>query len=201
MTSFERLKPHLLVMQANFRLLWEHFNYRILALPPAAAILLWIIMLNGFFKPTKPPLEIAALVVNGFFMLTAAFRYSYSRHAFFLWTAALFLLILCREIHFVGTDQAIFIGLAILLGILLRKLDRFKDYFLNPRLINLFVTGFFFYFLSQTVDQRWWKIFPGESAVFVPLEESLEMLGHMTLGFALVFCKSIIPVNHSTSSL
>ena len=29
--------------------------------------------------------------------------------------------------------------------------------------INLLVAGFFTYFLSQTVDQRWWRIIPGEN--------------------------------------
>jgi hypothetical protein len=107
---------------------------------------------------------------------------------------------MCREIHFAGTDQAIFIGLVILLGILLLKYDRFKGYLHNPRVINLFVTGFLIYFLSQTVDQRWWKIIPGEAMVFVPLEETLELLGHCTLAFAVIFCRVYKPVHRSNSS-
>ena len=101
----------------------------------------------------------------------------------------MFVLIMCREIHFEGTDEAIFIGLVILLGIVLLKYDRFKDYLANPWVINLLVAGFFTYFLSQTIDQRWWRILPGEEIVNVSLEETLELAGHCMIGFAVVLCK------------
>jgi hypothetical protein len=195
MTILERLKPHLTVMHTNFRRMLDSFDYRILFFPPALATLLWIILANDLVKPAKPPLEIAAVIVSGMFMLIAVIRFIYTRHVFFLWSAALFLLIMCREIHFAGTDQAIFIGLAVLLGIALLKYDRFKDYLGNPRVINLLVAGFFVYFLSQTVDQRWWKVFPGEAEVFVPLEETLELLGHCTIAYAVLFCRVFKPVS------
>ena len=193
MTIYEGTKPHLQVMQSNFRRLMSHFNYRFLILPPLVTVLLWIIMAAGVFRPEKQGLEIAAVVVSGLFMLIATARFIISRHVFFLWSTALFVLILSREIHFEGTDEAIFIGLAILGGIVLLKYDRFKDYLANPWVINLLVAGFFTYFLSQTVDQRWWRIIPGEYLVHVPLEETLELLGHGIIGFAAVFCRDTGP--------
>jgi hypothetical protein len=189
MTIYEGTKPHLQVMQSNFRRLMSHFNYRFLILPPLVTVLLWIIMAAGVFRPEKQGLEIAAVVVSGLFMLIATARFIISRHVFFLWSTALFVLILSREIHFEGTDEAIFIGLAILGGIVLLKYDRFKDYLANPWVINLLVAGFFTYFLSQTIDQRWWRGFPGEEIVFVSLEETLELLGHCMIGFAAAFCR------------
>jgi hypothetical protein len=96
---------------------------------------------------------------------------------------------MCREIHFEGTDEAIFIGFAVLLGVILNKYDRFRAYLDNPWVVNLLVAGFFTYFLSQTVDQRWWRMIPGEGLAHVPLEESLELLGHVTIGFAAALCK------------
>ena len=193
MTIYERTKPHLKVMQSNFRRLMSPFNYRFLILPPLVTVLLWIIMAAGVFRPEKQGLEIAAVVVSGLFMLIATARFIISRHVFFLWSTALFVLILSREIHFEGTDEAIFIGLAILGGIVLLKYDRFKDYLANPWVINLLVAGFFTYFLSQTIDQRWWRGFPGEEIVFVSLEETLELLGHCMIGFAAAFCRVIGP--------
>ncbi len=189
MTLNGRAKPHLKVMQSNFKLLMNRFNYGVLFIPPALTVLLWIIMAAGVFNPAKPPLEIAAVVVCGLFMLIAVVRFIVSRHVFFLWSTALFLLILSREIHFEGSDEAIFIGLVILLGIVLLKYDRFKAYLDNPWVVNLLVTGFFTYFLSQTVDQRWWRGFPGEEIVFVSLEETLELAGHCMIGFAGAFCR------------
>ena len=176
-------------MQSNLRRLMSHFNYRFLILPPLATVLLWIIMAADVFRPEKQGLEIAAVVVSGLFMLIAAVRFIVSRHVFFLWNTALFLLIMCREIHFEGTDEAIFIGLVVLLVIVLLKYDRFEDYLANPWVINLLVAGFFTYFLSQTVDQRWWRGFPSEELVFVSLEETLELAGHCMIGFAAVFCR------------
>lgn len=193
MTIYERSKPHLKVMQSNFRRLMSHFSYRFLIVPLLVAALLWIIMAAGVFKPAKPGLEIAAVVVSGLFMLIAAVRFIVSRHVFFLWSTVLFLLIMCREIHFEGTDEAIFIGLVVLLGIVLLKYDRFKAYLANPWVVNLLVAGFFTYFLSQTVDQRWWRIIPGEDFVNVSLEEFLELAGHCMIGFAAVFCRVIDP--------
>ncbi len=189
MTLYSRAKPHLKVMQSNFKLLMNRFNYGVLFIPPALTVLLWIIMAFGVIKPEKQPLEIAAVVVSGLFMLIAAVRFIVSRHVFFLWSTVLFLLIMCREIHFEGTDEAIFIGLVVLLVIVLLKYDRFEDYLANPWVINLLVAGFFTYFLSQTVDQRWWRIIPGENLVNVSLEETLELLGHAMIGFAVVLCK------------
>ena len=97
-------------MQSNFRRLMSHSNYRFLILPPLVTVLLWIIMAADVFRPEKQGLEIAAVVVSGLFMLIAATRFIISRHVFFLWSTALFVLILSREIHFEGTDKAIFIG-------------------------------------------------------------------------------------------
>jgi hypothetical protein len=193
MTLNGRAKPHLKVMQSNFKLLMNRFNYGVLFIPPALTVLLWIIMAAGVVNPAKPPLEIAAVVVCGLFMLIAVVRFIVSRHVFFLWSTALFLLILSREIHFEGSDEAIFIGLVILLGIVLLKYDRFKAYLDNPWVVNLLVTGFFTYFLSQTVDQRWWRGFPGEEIVFVSLEETLELAGHCMIGFAGAFYRVIGP--------
>jgi len=195
MKIYERIRPHLKLMQSNFGRLMGPFNYRFLIAPPLVTVLLWIIMANGVFKPEKPPLETASVVVSALFMVIAAARFISSRHVFFLWGTALFLLIMCREIHFEGTDEAIFIGLLLLLGVVLLKYDTLKDYLANPWVINSLVAGFFIYFLSQTVDQRWWQDFPGESLVFVPLEETLELLGHCIIGFAVVLCRVFRPAN------
>ncbi len=100
MTIYEGTKPHLQVMQSNFRRLMSHFNYRCLIVPLLVTVLLWIIMAADVFRPEKQGLEIAAVVVSGLFMLIAAVRFIIFRHVFFLWSTALFLLIMCREIHF-----------------------------------------------------------------------------------------------------
>ena len=189
MNLFSMIRPYLNELPDNFRRLFAPFKLRLLMMPLVITAMLWIIMAIGIIRPQKPPLEIAAVVVSALLMLIAAARYFLSRQPFFLWSSALFLLIMRREIHFAGTDAAIFIGLVILWAMLLYKYEKFEAYAANPWGINLLVAGFFIYFLSQTVDQRWWRSVPGEDAVHVPLEESLEMLGHILIASAAVLCR------------
>jgi len=93
------------------------------------------------------------------------------------------------------------IGWPILLGVALYRYDLFKSYLMNPVLTNLLAGGILFYFLSQTIDQRWWKGLPGEDVVFVPLEELIELLGHCTVGLAMLFSKEVRQSENPTSAV
>lgn len=190
MKFFNIIQRHLKELPDHFRRLFAPFDFRILLMPLVITALLWFGLANGIIRLQKPPLEIAAVVVSALLLLIAAVRYFLTRQPFFLWSSALFLLIMCREIHFAGTDAAIFIGLAILWAMLLYKYENFEPYAASPWVINLLVAGFFTYFLSQTVDQRWWRMIPAEDVVHVPLEETLEVVGHILIGFAAVLCRA-----------
>jgi len=169
--------------------LLKRVDYRGLLGCLGLTIILWLAIWAELFRPTKRVLEIIGVALPGLFTLALVLRFAFSRHKFFLWGAGLMGLLTCREIHFSGTDVGIYVGLLVLLGIVLVKYDAFKSYLVNRVLINLLAMGFLFYFISQTTDQRWWQHLPGENAVFVPLEEFTEVLGHFTVGLALAFCK------------
>ena len=190
MPIYERVTMQSAVMKKNFKVLQQGINYWWLLIPLAVTVVLWILIAAVGYPFGRKELEPAAIVVTGLFMLAAALRYFITRHKFFLWGTGLMGLIMCREIHFAGTDPGIYIGILLLFGIVLLKYDMLKDYLANPLVINLLLIGFFTYFLSQTIDQRWWKGLPGERIVNVPLEETLELLGHCIIGSAVVFCKS-----------
>ncbi len=187
---YERVITQSAVMKKNFLLLHPGINYWSLLVPLAVTSLLWILIATGDYPYGRKELEPAAIAVSSFFVLTAVLRYMITRHNFFLWSTGLMGLILCREIHFAGTDPGIYIGLLLLFGIALLKYDTLKNYLDNPLVINLLLIGFFTYVLSQTIDQRWWKGIPEEKIVHVPLEETLEVLGHCIIGSAVVFCKN-----------
>jgi len=187
----ERVITQCAVMKKNFIVLQQGINYWSLLIPLVVTLVLWLLIAAGGFNLGKRGLEDAAIVVSCLFMLAAALRYLITRHNFFLWGTGLMALIMCREIHFVGTDPGMYLGMLMLLGIALLKYDKFKDYLSNPLVINLLLIGFFTYFLSQTLDQRWWKGLPEEKIVHVRLEETLEVLGHCIVGSAIVFCKSM----------
>ena len=190
MPIYERATMQSAVMKKNFKVLQQGINYWSLLIPLAVTLALWILIAAVGYPFGRKELEPAAIVVSCLFMLAAALRYCITRHKFFLWGTGLMGLIMCREIHFIGTDPGIYLGLLLLFGIALLKYDTLKDYLDNPLVINLLLIGFFTYSLSQTIDQRWWKGIPEERIVHVPLEETLEVLGHCIIGSAVVFCKS-----------
>jgi len=123
-----------------------------------------------------------------------------TRHLFVLLAAGFVVIAMCREIHFTGSDEMLLIGWPVLMGIAVWRYDLFSNYLRNPVLINLLACGLFFYFLSQTIDQRWWKGLPGEDVVFVRLEELTELLGHCTVGLALLFGKQVRQPDNPTNA-
>lgn len=183
---------------AFLELIWNNFlslirllDYRTLLACVVITIVPWPLIWAGFFQPTKHVLEIAAVVITGLFTVALLVRFALTRHLFLLWASGFMAIALSREIHFTGSDEILLIGWPILLGIALWRYDLFKSYLLNPVLINLLAGGLLFYFFSQTLDQRWWRWVPGEKVVEVRLEELIEILGHCTVGFALVFSKEV----------
>ncbi len=191
-----------------FEIIWKNFfslirpiNYRTLLACFVITIVLWPLILIGFIQPTKQVLEIAAVVITGLFTLALFVRFALTRHLFLLWAAGFMAIAMSREIHFTGSDEILLIGWPILLGVAIWRYDLFKNYLRNPVLINLLAGGFLFYFLSQTVDQRWWKGLPGENVVFVRLEELVELLGHCTVGSAMLFSKEVRKPDSPTSAV
>jgi hypothetical protein len=185
-------------LTTTFATIWRNFvalvhliDYRTLLTCLVLTGLLWPLIWIGLIRPTKQVLEIAAVVITGLFTIGLIVRFALTRHLFLLWAAGIMAIAMSREIHFSGSDEALLIGWPMLLGIALWRYDVFKSYLENPVLINLLAGGFLLYILSQTIDQRWWKGLPGEDVVFVPLEELIEILGHCTVGVALLFSKQV----------
>jgi hypothetical protein len=176
----------------NFITLFHQIDYRAPLTCLVLTILLWPMVWIGFIRPTKQVLEIVAVVITGLFTLGLIVRFALTRHLFLLWAAGFMAIAMSREIHFSGSDEALLIGWPMLLGIALWRYDLFKTYLENPVLINFLAGGFLFYLLSQTIDQRWWKGLPGEEVVHVPLEELIEIFGHCTVGYALLFSKQVL---------
>jgi len=175
----------------NFVALLRLIDYRILLACLVLTMVLWPLIWIGVVRPTKQVLEIAAVVITGLFTFGLMVRFALTRHLFFLWATCFMAISMSREIHFTGSDELLLISWPMLIGIALWRYDGFKSYLENPFLIKFLAGGVLFYILSQTIDQRWWKGLPGEDVVFVPLEELIEIFGHCTVGFALLFSKQV----------
>ena len=185
----------------NFLTLFRLIDYRTVLACLVLTIVLWPLIWVGFIRPTKPVLEIASVVITGLITFSLILRFALTRHLFLLWAAGFMAITMCREIHFTGSDELLLIGWPILLGVALYRYDLFKSYLMNPVLTNLLAGGIIFYFLSQTIDQRWWKGLPGENVVFVPLEELIELFGHCTVGLAMLFSKEVRQPENSTRAV
>ena len=197
----EPLNQFLKKIWQNFIALVRLIDYRTVLGCVLITVVLWPLIWTGFIQPTKPVMEIAAVVITGLFTLALLVRLALTRHLFILWALGIMAIAMIREIHFTGSDEILLIGWPLLLGFAVWRDDIFKSYLMNPVLINLLAAGFLFYFLSQTVDQRWWKGLPGENVVFVRLEELIELLGHCTVGAALLFSKQVRPPANPTGAL
>jgi hypothetical protein len=183
------LNSHLALINKNLVSLIRQVDYRTFLICFGLTLLFWLLIWMGVIHPTKQVLEIAAVVITGILTIGIIGRYAFTRHLFLLWAAGFMSIAMSREIHFSGSDEILLIGWPILLVIGLWRYDLFKSYLKNPILINFLAGGFLLYLISQTIDQRWWRGVPGEDLVHVPLEELMEILGHCTVGLALLFCK------------
>ena len=188
---YKRVTTECTVMSKNFISLSRRVHFLLLLVPLALMLTLWGLIWAGIASFDIDDMEPLAILLTSLFMVVLVARFAISRHSFFLWGAVLMGVVLCREIHFQGTDAGIYLGLMLLMGIALHKYDALKDYLANPLVINLLAMGLFTYFLSQTIDQRWWRGLPGEEVVFPHLEETMEVLGHCFIGTALIFGKKL----------
>jgi len=118
MPMYERVIRQSVVMKKNVKILHQEINYWSLLLPLAMTAVLWILIAAGGYKYGRKELEAAAIIVTCLFVLAVALRYLITRHNFFLWGIGLMVLIMCREIHFIGTDPGIYIGMFMLFGVI-----------------------------------------------------------------------------------
>ncbi len=164
-------------------------NYWMLLAPLVATLVLGLLIYHSPVRSAQSVMEPLALAVLGASCAACLVRLAVSRHPFFLWATALAGVLLAREIHFAGTSAGVYLGLLLVAVGALHHFERLKDHLASKTLLTLLATGFVTYFFSQTLDLRWWRGFPGESVVHVPLEETLEVLGHGIIGGALAWSK------------
>lgn len=166
---------------ANF---WVVFG-----LPLILATAIGLLILNHVYPFKKETLELVALIITAGFCLLCFARFVYCKDLFFLWASGMMLVLFVREVHPPWSSGGVYLGLLALFYIAHRNHRIFVDYFRNSYVVTLLGVGFFTYFISVTTDQRWWKFIPGEKMVYSTVEESMEVLGHIFIGCALLFAK------------
>jgi hypothetical protein len=145
------------------------------------------LILHQVYPFDKYLLEDVALVVTAGFCLLCLSRFLYGKDKFFLWAAGMMLVLFVREVHPPGSSGGVYLGLLALFYIAYKKHHLFADSICSKLLVTFLGTGFFTYFIAVTTDQRFWKFVPAEKIFHTTLEESLELLGHIIIGSALLF--------------
>ncbi len=174
-------------LRARLVFLLRRVHWGVPAAAPLAAVAIAAAVSAGWYGPEKPTLEGLALLVTGSLAAACLARFAASRDAYFLWAGAVMLTLLGREIRFPGASNAVYVALGLLGWIALRRLDVLGHRLAGRALLSALALGFFTYAISVAVDQRWARGLPGEEAWHVPLEESLELVGHAVIGVALVW--------------
>ena len=171
-------------IQANYLLIF--------LIPILVTVIINLLIQYRLYTVGKSILETTALIVLAGFLLICLVRFTLNKNIFFVWAACLLLVFFIREIHPPGSSAGAYLGVLALFYVARNNYHQFSDYFQDKRLINLIAMGFFTYFISVTIDQRFWKFIPGEELAHVPLEESLEVVGHLLVGFGLAFASNKI---------
>ena len=148
----------------------------------------------------KNALEEWSLHITGAFCFMSLLRFLHSKEKFFLWATGLLMLLHFREFHPPNSNFVTYFGLIWFFYYAYKNHHLFADYLRGRYLITLLGVGFFSYLIAVSTDERLWKDFipiPGEQEFHNKLEETLELLGHIAIGCALLFATKKPPENHA----
>jgi len=168
-------------------LLLGRVHWWVLGAAPPIVVAIAASVMAGWYAPGKPALERLAVLVTGGFAAACLVRLATSRDAYFLWAAAVMLTLLGREIRLPGASSLVYVALALLGWLALRRLDALSHRLTGPALLTALALGLLIYAISVAVDQRWARGLPGEAVWHVPLEETLELFSHSVIGVALLW--------------
>ena len=177
---------------AGLGTLWSCFRPGWLLLPLGFAVAGGGAMVAGIWIPEKEPLE--RLAIEFLFLTTAlaTLRLAFGLHPFVLWGTALLSVLLSREIHFAGTSTGVYLGLLALFALALYYAEQLSEYLASRFVVNSLAAGMFAYAIAVSLDARWWKPrdlwggIPGEEIFHVPLEESMELVGHVLISLGVL---------------
>lgn len=169
--------------------LLRSINIRYLLLPVFLVFFISYALVKGYYLPRKVVLEYIGLLVISYFLLVALLRYRYEKNTFNLGCVWIIFAFASREIHYTGSVPLVYASVLVLIYLILTRFDFFKPYVDNKPYFSIFSAAILSYFISVTIDQRWWRFVPYEDMVNTPLEESMEIIGHLFLGTALILWK------------
>jgi len=160
------------------------FKWWPLLLGPATMV--WVYTAKAIGKVdfvSRQANENAALFLVGISVIgfcAAAIKY---RQEFLFFMLALCFAFFCREWHFAGTSNGIYVALAILAAWAVKRKDKISV-FVDGCPVQVWAwTAFSCYLLSQLIARRVFRYvyLPSEKDMHIFLEESVETMGHIAM--------------------
>ena len=125
--------------------------------------------------------------VTGIAAGLALVRLLAQRNAFCVWVLSLAMLLFFRELHYKWVDIVIYPGLVTIFIAAWIYYESMCKYMATRLMVTLTALLLFSYFISQSLDLRWWKFLPGEAHWERPVEELMEVFGHaMMIGLVVL---------------
>lgn len=147
-------------------------------------VIVWTLVpahVNGIVTVPKAPGEIAAPIILILALAIGLWRLRREHSPWMLWLSLLLFTFLCREFHFAGTSTAVYVGVLALFFIAWYRYPVYAAYLGSPRVLTLFSTALFCYFVAVGLDSHWWKFLPGDKYDWANVEEYVEVTGHLLL--------------------
>jgi hypothetical protein len=148
---------------------------------PAVAAIVAVAIVQQRYTPSKELLETIGLAVPSLAAVVALVRALFGREPFFIWTALLAVNFALRELDIEGTTDLVYVGVALLMLVAWRCYPRLAPYLAGRTVLTLLSGALFTYFLTATLDLRWWRFVPYEDVFEMRLEETMEIVGHLQL--------------------
>jgi len=133
----------------------------------------------------KPFQEIAAPMVIGLTAGLALAVHYWLRSLFTLMLACFAVALFFRELHFVGTNNGIYLAVIILAVWASAKREEIREFIGNRWIAGLLACAVWTYFVTKLFDRHYLSFLPNYVAWENNAEESLETFGHLMV-FALV---------------
>ncbi|MCB1194750.1 hypothetical protein KDK77_01070 [bacterium] len=191
----EAVKSYVMCKSRLAMRLTRKIDFRYFLLPLVISVVMAWIFYEGIYTARKPFFEQASIISLSSFAGISFLRFILKRQPFFLWATALLAVLLCREIHFSGSDELFYAGIFSLFIVALVCYEPLEKFLGNSFVLTFIAMGFFSYFLTYTYDHRWWRFVPGEKIFEGRLEEFMELFSHCVVGLTLIVSRETHPAS------
>ncbi len=151
-------------------------------LPFIAAVIIWLLSLTPvavvFSKPIQEIIAICILTINIIVILTAHVK---MRKFVTLWLLLLGIALLCRELHFYGTNRGFYIALILLATWCAVKRVKFVQEIQSTGGARLLVGALWMYCMTKVMDRDYLYFMPKYEEWNDYVEESMESVGHIMI--------------------